>query len=198
MATIRKSEFQGEVVWLGKVPDAGGIAADAQDGLDLTFDGLEGERHAGTLRPSCVRVTALYPKGTKIRNVRQLSILSIEELSAIAAAMGMERLDPAYLGASMVVKGIPDFTHIPPSSRLQFPSGLTLTVDMENQPCVLPGREVERDHAGFGAKFKTAAEGRRGVTAWVEHPGPVAMGDSVSLFVPVQRAWTGEMAAAAE
>jgi MOSC domain-containing protein YiiM len=135
-------------------------------------------------------VKNLYTPGTEIRNVRQLSILASEEIEAIAGAMGIDRLDPAYLGASIVVEGIPDFTHIPSSSRLQSVSGLTLVVDMENRPCVLPGKEIDVDQPGLGARFKPAAEGRRGVTAWVERPGSLRLGDSLALFVPDQRVWT--------
>jgi hypothetical protein len=90
----------------------------------------------------------------------------------------------------MVLSGIPDFTHVPPSSRLQGPSGLTLTIDMENRPCVLPGREIEADAPGHGKAFKAAAAGRRGVTAWVERPGAVALGEELRLFIPDQRAWS--------
>ena len=68
----------------------------------------------------------------------------------------------------------------------------TLTIDIEKRPCVLPGREIEKDHTGFGPKFKTAAENRRGVTAWVERPGQLKRGDSLRLFVPDQPAWGGE------
>jgi hypothetical protein len=60
---------------------------------------------------------------------------------------------------------------------------------MENRPCVFPGREIEKDAAGFGAKFKPAAQGRRGVTAWVEREGPVAIGDTVTLHIPDQPIW---------
>jgi hypothetical protein len=103
--------------------------------------------------------------------------------------MGLERLDPSLLGATLVIAGLPDFTHLPPSSRLQLPSGATLVVDMENRPCTFPARSVEAEHNGFGKGFKPAAKGRRGITAWVEREGRMAMGDSVRLFVPDQRAW---------
>jgi hypothetical protein len=67
--------------------------------------------------------------------------------------------------------------------------GLTLVVDMENLPCVLPGREVEAEEPGRGAAFKPAAAGLRGVTAWVERLGTLALGDRLRLFIPAQRAW---------
>ena len=38
-------------------------------------------------------------------------------------------------------------------------------------------------------RFKPAAAGLRGVTAWVERPGRVQVGDRVELFVPSQRPW---------
>ena len=191
MATLKDSGIVGEVTWAGHVPGADDtLRAGAVPRLDLGFDGDAGARHFGGLRPSCSRVTMLYPRGTEIRNVRQLSILSQEELDAIADGIGLSALDPGLLGASLVLRGIPDFTHVPPSSRLQAPSGLTLTIDMENRPCHFPGQEIEAERPGHGKAFKAAAEGRRGVTAWVERPGTVALGDTLRLFVPTQRAWT--------
>ena len=189
MPVLRETEFTGEVVWLGHVPAGQSIRANAVDSLTLGFAGELGARHEGENRASCVRVRNLYPQGTEIRNVRQLSVLSEEEIKATAAEMGLETLDPSYLGVSVLLRGIPDFTHIPPSSRLQGPDGVTITVDMENRPCVIPGREVEADLPGHGAAFKPAAQGRRGVTAWVERPGVLKLGDQMKLFVPDQRAW---------
>lgn len=189
MPALKQVACAGEIVWLGQTRAGGTIRSDRVDHLDLGFGGLTGERHAGATRASCVRVRELYSEGTEIRNVRQLSILSHEELQGIAEEMGLDALEPGFLGANIVLKGIPDFTHVPPSSRLQGPSGATLTIDMENRPCVLPGREIESDHHGKGAAFKPAAKGRRGVTAWVERPGQLALGDGLTLFVPDQRAW---------
>ncbi|MCG7518713.1 sulfurase [Ruegeria sp. Ofav3-42] len=189
MPVLRETEFTGEVVWLGHVPAGDSIRAKAVESLDLDFAGEKGARHEGVNRASCVRVKNLYPQGTEIRNVRQLSVLSAEEMDGMAKEMGLDRLDPAFLGVSILLRGIPDFTHIPPASRLQVRDGVTITVDMENRPCVLPGREIEADQPGYGASFKPAAKGRRGVTAWVERPGQLRLGDRMTLFVPDQRAW---------
>ncbi|MFN3292535.1 MAG: MOSC domain-containing protein [Gemmobacter sp.] len=190
MAALELSPFSGRVVWLGRVADReAALAAAPADALRLTFAGPEGEAHGGLTRPSCSRVLALHPRGTPIANTRQLSILSAEELALIAADMGLAALDPGLLGATMVVEGIPDFTHLPPSSRLQGPDGATLVIDMENLPCTLPARPIEGAHPGFGARFKPAARGRRGVTAWVEREGTLHPGDSLRLFLPSQRRW---------
>lgn len=189
MATLEQTAFEGEVVWLGHVPAGGSLRAHPVKRLELGFNGVAGGRHEGQNRPSCSRVMNLYPRDTEIRNVRQLTLLSEEELARIAATMGEPSLDPVLLGASVVLRGIPDFTHVPPSARLQSANGTTLTVDMENLPCVLPGREIEAERPGKGKSFKPAAEGLRGVTAWVERPGPLALGDRMRLFVPAQRSW---------
>lgn len=191
MAGLKDSGFTGEVVWLGRVPQgSGSIRSRERTTFDLTFNGVEGEQHEGAQRLSCSRVKELYPVGTEITNTRQLSILSEAELDDIATEMGLAKLDPQLVGASMILRGIPDFSHVPPSSRLLSESGASLTIDLENGPCVFPGREIEADAPGFGKLFKPAARGRRGVTAWVERPGRVATGDSLRLFVPDQRAWT--------
>lgn len=189
MPFLRETEYAAEVIWLGNVPAGGSLRAEPVSELEFGFDGVKGERHEGLNRASCVRVKNLYPKGTEIRNVRQLSVLSVEELDKIARDMGLDRLDPCHLGASIVLRGIPDFSHIPPSSRLQATNGLTITIDMENAPCILPGREIEADQPGHGAAFKPAAQGRRGVTGWIERPGRLTLGDRLRLFVPDQQTW---------
>lgn len=190
MPALLPTSFTGKIAWLGRVIDSEAmLRAEALQAAELRFTGIDGECHGGLTRPACVRTKAQYPKGTEIRNVRQLSVLSVEELAAIASDMGLETMDPAWVGASMVVEGIPDFTHVPPSSRLQMPSGASIAVDMENRPCVLPGREIDKDQPGFGAAFKPAAKNRRGVTAWVEREGPVAVGDAVTLHIPDQPIW---------
>ncbi|MFK7745349.1 MAG: MOSC domain-containing protein [Roseobacter sp.] len=190
MPALKPTSFTGRVVWLGRVIDSENtLRAETLHSAELRFAGIEGECHGGLTRPACVRTKAQYPQGTEIRNVRQLSVLSQEELNEIAKKMGLDAIDPAWMGASMVVEGIPDFSHVPPSARLQFPSGSSIAIDMENRPCIYPGREIEKDRPGFGPAFKPAAENRRGVTAWVEREGAVAVGDTVTLHVPDQPIW---------
>lgn len=190
MACLIKTKYSGKVTWLGRVNLADkGIRSVPMKNADVTFDGILGEAHSGATRPSCVRVTMLHPQGTEIRNSRQITILSAEENAEIAKIMGLEKLDPSWLGASIVISGLPDFTHVPPGSRIQTSGGTTFTVDLENEPCNLPAKEIEIDNPNFGKSFKSAAKGRRGITAWVERPGALSIGDTVHLFVPTQRKW---------
>jgi len=191
MPALVPTDYTATVTWLGTVEteDRTELCARPAERVELTFAGLAGSVHAGLTRPSCSRVTAQYPKGTEIRNTRQVSIVSAEELADIAAALGLPRIDPARLGATLVVEGIPDFTHVPPGARLQAPSGATLVVDMLNEPCQFPARSLQAEHGDAARGFRRAAEGRRGVTAWVEREGPVARGEALRLHLPRQRAW---------
>ncbi|MFX0542786.1 MOSC domain-containing protein [Roseovarius sp. S4756] len=190
MPALKLTAHTARITWLGLVPEARpDIRSRPLDAVQLSYAGVAGEMHSGLTRPSCVRVKEQFSQGTEIANTRQLSIVSAEELTEIAARMGLEAIDPAWLGASMVIAGIPDFSHVPPSSRLQGPDGASLVIDMQNRPCLYPAREIDKDHPGRGPTFKTAAKGRRGVTAWVEREGRMAVGESLRLFVPDQRAW---------
>ncbi len=191
MPALKATSFEAEVVWLGRVADREqALEAVAVDEMPLRFGGTEGECHAGVTRPACSRVSALHERETEIANVRQLSVLSQEELDQIVSNMGLDAINPAWVGASLVIKGIPDFTHVPPNARLQGPDGVTITIDMENRPCIFPGRVIEGARAGFGAKFKPAAKNLRGVTAWVERPGTLKIGEKLRLFIPDQPVWS--------
>ena len=192
MPALVSTECVGRVTWLGCVTDRGAdLASEGRDTVFASFAGVAEEDHAGLTRPSCSRVVTQYPKGTEIRNTRQFSVVCAEELQTIADNMGVERLDPSWVGASIVISGLPDFTHLPPSSRLQFETGATLVVDMENRPCHLPAPVIDRHLPGSGRAFKAAAMGLRGVTTWVEREGDLRVGDSVRLHVPGQRVWNG-------
>jgi hypothetical protein len=191
MPALMPTEYEGRITWLGRVAQRdASLAAEPLDAVDVTFAGVAGEEHAGLTRPSCSRVISQHPRGTEIRNARQFSVLSDEELTAIAATMGVARLEPSWLGASLVISGIPDLSHLPPSSRLQGPDGVTLVIDMENRPCHLPAKVIETHAPGFGARFKRAALGRRGVTSWVEREGQLALGQMLRLHIPDQPVWS--------
>jgi len=197
MPALMKTEIVAKVTWLGTVidPQRDAMLGEALPALELGFDGIPGSMHGGLTRPSRARVTSQHAKGTEIANTRQLLIVSAEDLAEIAATLGLETIDPARLGASLVLEGIEDFTHVPPSSRLQAPSGATLVVDTENRPCQFPAKSLEQAHPGHGKGFKAAAKNKRGVTAWVERPGTIALGDPLVLHIPDQPVWAGLTAA---
>ena len=192
MPALVKTKHTATIVWMGLItsrPDVT-VDTDAVTSLSLDWDGPKGAAHSGRTRPSDSRVLQQHKRGTAIANVRQVSIVSQEEIDLIKTDMGLDHFDPAWLGANIVVEGLADFSHIPPSSRLQGENGTTLIVDMQNFPCHQIGMTIEKDRPNQGKSFKEHAKGRRGVTAWVERPGPLTIGDQLVLHIPVQRAWS--------
>lgn len=190
MPELVPTDHFARIVWMGKVPlDRPDIRSQTIDTAFAGYAGFAQDYHAGLTRASCVRVKSQHPQGTEIRNVRQFSILSAEEMAAIATDIGLEEIEPMLLGASIVIEGIEDFTHVPPSSRLQAENGTTIVIDMLNAPCNFPAREIEKESDGHGKGFKAAAKGRRGVCAWVEREGQLSVGDRLRLHVPGQRPW---------
>ncbi|MEO6298469.1 MAG: sulfurase [Paracoccaceae bacterium] len=198
MPILKPTQYIGRITWLGRTTGQSELLwSQPATELFASFSGVEGEVHAGMTAPSCSRMNSQYKQGTEIRNTRQFSVLDTEELADIALRMGLDALSPSLVGATMVLSGIPDFSHIPPGSRLQGVSGATLVVNLNNRPCTIPSRAIEAAHPGFGAMFKPAAEKRRGIVGWVEREGRFALGDEVRLHVPDQRQWSHLKAALA-
>lgn len=153
----------------------------------VTFDGMAEDRHAKLITKSDVRFRRQYAEGTSIRNTRQISIVSTEELAIIQAEMELPDFDAGWIGANIVVTGIPDLTLLPPSTRLLFSSGAALVVDNENRPCRYPGDEIDLLYPGYGKGFVKASTNRRGVVAWVEKEGEIALDDTIAVHVPPLR-----------
>lgn len=165
-----------KVVFLG-LADGDSFVTRPCSSLALTLDGIPGDRHAGPTRKSGVREKHL-PRGTLIRNARQLSILSEEELAATAQALGLARIAPEWCGANLVVSGVPDLTTLAPSTRLVFGSGVSLVVDGDNAPCTQTGRSIAGNVGDptVTSRYVKAAFKRRGVVAWVEREGALTVG----------------------
>ena len=177
------------------VAAAGGdaIGAERLAELVLTHEGIPGDRHAGFLRPADVRVP-WFERNAPIHNERQVSIVSMEDLAVIAGNLGVERVEPEWLGANLAVGGVPDFSFLPRGSRLFFPSGAVLAVMGQNDPCRIAGAEVERHligQEGLALRFAAVAKRLRGVVATVDRPGSIRSGETFKLRVPEQWIWQG-------
>lgn len=155
------------------------------EALHLAFIGIAGDRHAGATRPSDAR-SPWHPRGTPIANIRQLSLVSVEECAEVAALLGIAALDPALLGANLVLEGFPELSFLPSGTRLQFPSGATIFVTEQNAPCVYPARKLAEAHGEprLAALFPKLALGRRGVVGLVEREGVVRTGDAIETLAP--------------
>ncbi|MDF1598386.1 molybdenum cofactor sulfurase [Mesorhizobium sp. YIM 152430] len=160
------------------------------DGLTLDFRGVVGDVHYGETRRSGGR-EPWYPRGTEMRNERQLSIVATDELAAIAKSMGIARIAPEWIGANLVLDGVPRLSMLPSGTMLFFKGGVTLKVDGQNVPCRLAGRSVA-EHAGMPdiqageLAFPKFGRRLRGLVAWIEKPGVIETGEAVSVRVPEQ------------
>jgi MOSC domain len=187
MPLLNVLPFEGKVEsLLARASREDGFVKAQTDHMALTFAGPD-DCHAGLTRKSDSRTLPLYKRGIDIRNVRQLTLLSIEELADIAKRLGIAEVLPEWLGANVTVSGIPDFTLLPPSTRLQFPSGATIVVDMENAPCSQIAKVIEEHHPGTRFQVVEAATHKRGVTAWIEREGEVRVGDPIKIVTPPNR-----------
>lgn len=163
------------------------------DELSLTYEGIVDDFHAGITRKSGGR-EPWYPRGTEMRNERQVSILSNEELAEIAKGLDLQKLDAGWIGANLVLEGIPDLSFLPARTLLFFEGGVTLRVDGYNAPCRLAGGAIaervgveapDNDYTktDMALNFKTAAYMKRGLVAWVEKPGVIKPGESVTARI---------------
>lgn len=185
MPLFSKAPFTGKVERLLVGADrAAGLEKSDTTAITLNFAGIAGDCHSGLTRKSDTRTLKLYRRDTDIRNFRQLSLLSMEELAVVADAMKIPEVKPEWVGANLVTSGIPDLTLLPPSTRLQFPSGATLVVDLENAPCRFVADIIAKHHPEAADRWIKAATHKRGVTAWVEREGEVRKEDAITVFLP--------------
>lgn len=162
----------------------------AVDALEVTFEGIAGDFHAGHTRRSGGR-EPWYPRGTEIRNERQLSLVAPDELARVARAMGISEVKAEWIGANMLVSDLPNLSMLPPGTMLFFKGGVTLKIDGQNVPCRIAGRSIAEharmpDHEAGSLLFPKVARRLRGLVAWVEKPGRIAAGEEISVRVPEQ------------
>ncbi len=158
--------------------------------FEVDFDGIKGDHHRGATRKSGGR-EPWYPRGTEMRNERQISIVSTDEMREVADRMGLAEVLPEWIGANLVIDGVPMLSMLPSGTLLFFKGGVTLKVDGQNHPCRLAGRLVAK-RAGLPEtpeselRFPQSAQRLRGLVAWVEKPGVISAGEDVSVRIPEQ------------
>jgi len=158
--------------------------------LETRFGGIPGDFHGGPTRRSTGR-EPWYPHGTEICNDRQVSIVAPDELAEIARRMELPDLRPEWLGANLMIDGVPHLSMLPAGTLMFFAGGVTLKVDAQNHPCKAAGRAVGKhaslpDITAGSLLFTTVAKRLRGIVAWVEKPGTIQAGETVSLRLPEQ------------
>jgi hypothetical protein len=162
----------------------------AVEELRLGFDGIAGDFHGRTTRRSGGR-EPWYPRGTEMRNERQLSLVAADELAVVAQRMGLNEIKPEWIGANLVIEGVPQLSMLPAGSLMFFKGGVTLKVDGQNKPCRIAGQSIAEhvrsaDHEATALLFPKMAKRLRGLVAWVEKPGIIRAGEEISVRVPEQ------------
>lgn len=162
------------------------LSKEAMDAIEVNFDGIVGDHHAGPFREAYSGERE--PKGTVLRNDRQWSAVSDEELDFISERLDLaEPITASTLGANLCLAGVPDLSLLPRGTRFKFPSGAALTVEEYNPPCRDMSAEVAKKHTTRSGEplkagaWQRAAMGRRGIVGVVDVPGEIRVGDEVEV-----------------
>ncbi len=169
--------------------DSEDLSKEDRASVTVELDGFPGDRHQGFERVAW-GAGDKDPEGTVRRNERQWSGVSVEELAIIERKMDLkEPLTAAALGANICVEGIPNFSQLPKSTRLLFPSGAALAVEECNPPCSDMGAQITAKYTtrsgerAAGHLFASRAFGLRGVVGVVDVAGVIRAGDKVVVQV---------------
>ena len=154
--------------------------------LRFELEGIEGDRHFGHVRYSSGREKKYYSNQTLTRNNRQWSGVSTEEIEIIKSEMQLPEVLPEWLGANLLVSGIPNFSKLPPLSHLMIGDDKTcLVVFEENGPCIYPDKVINENVEIKSKKsFPKAARGLRGVVGWIDKAGLIKVGDKIVVLIP--------------
>ncbi len=170
-------EYRGRVEALLVTPKS--MPGNLVNEIDVTWEGFVGDKHFGLTMKSNSSQKA-YSKGTEVRNVRQISIVSVEELKHVAEVMDLPSIEPAWVGANLLVSGVPGLTQLPSGSRIYFDNGVGIAIEGENLPCTTAGGSLQLqfpDRPEITTTFPKKAIGKRGLVAWVERPGKITTGE---------------------
>jgi MOSC domain-containing protein YiiM len=165
-------------LYVGNSIGAGKVAVSE---MRLTLNGIDDDAHAGMVRAADARDPG-FRRGTPLANVRQVSLVSVEELAEIAKRLEIDRIDPAWLAANMAVEGAGPITQWQRGTVLRFPSGAAIYITDLNTPCRLAAKLIAK-HGGYRdhdlAGFVPSALGRRGLVGIVYAAGDIRSGDAI-------------------
>ena len=128
--------------------------------LLLTLDGIEGDAHSGRTQRTGAREPA-FRRGTTVANTRQLSLVSVEELSDIASRLGIAYIDPAWLAANIATEGAGPITQLPPGTLLRLSSGASIYIAELNSPCRVAARLIAQ-HVAYNRRCLRLCRAREG------------------------------------
>ncbi|WP_205665182.1 MOSC domain-containing protein [Caldimonas tepidiphila] len=144
----------GRVAWIGLRPARREPVHPVEEALAVAGQGLEGDRYR-----------------TRSEGARQVTLVAAEHLAAIAAYLGLERLDPALLRRNVVTTGV---NLLALKGRRFELGGALLEYSGECHPC-------SRMEETLGPGGYNAVRGHGGITARVLRGGTVRVGDALRL-----------------
>lgn len=183
-----KFKVDGTVEGVFRTASPDDFQTTAAENLELTFEGVPGDRHAGFTRKSGGR-EPWYERGTQMCNERQVSILAVDELDEVARRMEIDDLKSEWIGGNILISAIANLTRVPPRTRLVFEGGTVIRVDGDNAPCRFAGAAIAAnypDREGLDLLFPKVARGLRGLVGFVEKPGVIKPGETVTAHIPEQ------------
>ncbi len=154
----------------------------ARPEIIATLEGIINDQHFGFTRWSKTRKQV-------VRNERQWTALSTEEVEIIRGNMNLRELAADILKPNIVLEGIPDFSQLPRRTKLSFENGTLLIVEEFTDPCTPMGQRIA-DAYGTNAdgdpiranQFPKAANKHRGLVGVIEQPGVIQPGDTVQVI----------------
>ena len=145
----------GRVDWLGIAPVSRASIA-AQSEVEIVAGGIQGDHHCRPKRAS----------------KRQVTLIQAEHLAVVAALLGRDSIDPHLLRRNIVVSGI----SLAGLRYQTFRIGDAVLVGSGSCP---PCSRMEEN---LGPGGYAAMLGHGGITATVQIPGRVRVGDTVTIL----------------
>ena len=187
MDIVPAQKIKGTISGLFKA-EGGNFITTPVDELALTFQGIPGDFHAGYTRKSGGR-EPWYPRGTEMRNERQVSILSPDELRLIARRLDVLEVKAEWIGGNICLDGLDNLSMLPPRTLLFFEGGVTIRIDGDNAPCRVSGRSIASQFEGrddVELAFSKQAKNLRGLVGWIEKEGVIKAGEAFEARLPPQ------------
>ncbi len=180
-----------EALYVSSNDDAGDAGPRS---IDVNLEGIAGSSHQTYERETWAGDK--QPKGTRRRNERQWSAISMEELAQISRDLDLvEPLTAASVSCNLCLSGVEQFSRLPKGTVLKFPSGAELIVEEYNPPCRDMGEWIAEHYTTqsgaplMGTAFSKAAKLTRGLVGVVEVPGKISVGDTVEITVYETPSW---------
>jgi len=154
--------------------------------IEFSFEGMQGDKHSGSTTFARTKHPE-YKVKIEVKNTRQISIMSVEELSSISDEIGVPEIKAEWLFTNLLVSGIPHLSQLPPGTRFYFDGGLIIYNEGQNFPCKTAGNIILDKYPqveGIDKKFIKAALDKRGLIAWVEHPEKLIAECSFQIDLP--------------